>query len=195
MKKIILPVCLVALSTLAAKAQSFSVGVRGGINFSSISESGGSGGSYGTRTGFLLGGYTSIMFSSKMGIQPELFYSSAGATASDPTVGAITYKVDYISLPVFFRYNFNDMFHVLAGPQFSILASSKATAQGTTIDWQDYTSSSDVSAVLGLGGDFGPFNAGLRYCAGLTNVEKNSGGATATNSVIQIVAGYKFLGK
>jgi hypothetical protein len=195
MKKLLLPICLFLAGVNTANAQSFSIGARAGLNFANISESGSGSASYSTRTSFLLGGYLGIMFTEKMGLQPELFYSSVGASESNPSSGTTTLKLGYISIPVFFRYNFNDMFHILAGPQVGILASAKATNGGTTIDFKDYTNSSDFSAVIGIGLDFGPINAGLRYSAGLSNISKNSGGTTDKNNVLQLVAGYRLFKK
>lgn len=136
------------------------------------------------------------MFSGKIGIQPELYYNSVGAKEDDPTAGTTTLKLDYISVPVLFRYNFTDMIHLLVGPQIGILASAKAVNGGNSSDFKDSVNSSDFSGVVGLGADFGPFNAGLRYTTGLSNIAKNtSGGSDVKTSAFQIVAGYKLFGK
>jgi hypothetical protein len=134
------------------------------------------------------------MFTGSMGIQPELFYSSVGAKWPDSGSGVETIKTDYLTLPVFFRYNITDNFHLLAGPQFGILMSAKGTDNSGTQDIKSSLKSSDFSGVIGAGLDFGPINAGLRYNFGLSDINA-TGGGTIKNNVFQIVAGFKLFGK
>jgi hypothetical protein len=197
MKKLLLPVCLLLAGVINANAQGVAVGLRAGLNVAnqSISASGVSI-SPDSRVSFLVGGYAKIMFSGSMGIQPELFYSSIGAKWPSSGSGVQTIKTDYLTLPVFFRYNITDNFHLLAGPQFGILMSAKGTDNTGTQDIKSSLNSSDISGVIGAGLDFGPINVGLRYNFGLSNIEKNAtGGETIKNNVFQIVAGFKLFGK
>jgi len=136
------------------------------------------------------------MFSGKMGIQPELLYNALGAKDSDPTLGTITTKTNYLSIPVLLRFNVVPQVHLLAGPQFGILLSAKSTFNTGTIDIKDQVNSSDFGGVVGAGADFGPFNAGLRYNFGFSNIDKNAtGGYTVKNTVFQVVVGFKLFGK
>jgi hypothetical protein len=197
MKRLLLPICLLLIGVVMAKAQSIGFGARAGLNFANekISSSFGSV-SPSTRTIIMLGGYAKIMFTEKMGIQPELFYSGMGAKDSNPSSGTETYKTNYLSLPVFFRYNVTSQVHFLAGPQFGILLSAKYTDASGTTDIKSNFNSSDFAAVIGAGVDFGPLNAGLRYNFGLSNIAKNTtGGETVKNTLFQIVAGFKLFGK
>jgi len=192
MKKILFIVCLV-FAVAAANAQGFSVGVRGGLNFSKETVSGsGTNVSFDSRTSILLGGYAKIMLPGKIGIQPELFYSAMGAKQ-----GSDVERLNYLSLPVFFRYNVTDNVHFLVGPQISMLLSAKDIVSGQPDqDIKDQLNSSDFSGVAGIGVDFGPFNAGVRYTAGLSNIAKNTtGGFSVKNSAFQLVAGFKLFGK
>jgi len=197
MKKLLLPVVLLAAGVITANAQGVGVGLRAGLNLAnqSISASGVSV-SPDSRLGFFVGGYAKIMFSEKMGIQPELFYSSVGSKWPDAGSGVQTIKTDYLTLPVFFRYNITDNFHLLAGPQFGILMSASNKDNSGTNDIKNQLNSSDFSGVVGAGLDFGPINAGLRYNFGLSNIEKNApSGETVKNNVFQIVAGFRLFGK
>jgi len=195
MKKLLLPVCLLFAGVITAKAQGAAVGLRAGLNLAnqSISASGVSV-SPDMRVSFLAGIYAKIMVTGKVGVQPELFYSLMGAKWPDQGFGAETIKTDYLTLPVFFRYNVTDNFHLLVGPQFGILMSANGTDNSGTQDIKDQLKSSDFSGVVGAGLDFGPLNAGLRYNFGLSNIN-NSGGSTVKNNVFQIVAGFKLFGK
>jgi len=197
MKKLLLPVCLLLAGVITAKAQGVAVGLRAGLNLAnqSISASGVSV-SPDMRVSFLAGAYAKIMFTGKIGIQPELFYSSTGSKWPDQGFGASTIKTDYLTVPVFFRYGITDNFHLLAGPQFGILMSAQGTNNSGTQDIKDSFNSSDISGVVGMGLDFGPLNAGLRYNFGLSNISKDtSGGQSIKNNVFQIVAGFKLFGK
>jgi len=98
MKKLLLPFCLLLAGVVTSKAQGVAIGVRGGLNFSKETASGGGASiSLDTRTSFLLGAYAKIMFTGKIGIQPELFYSALGGKS-----GSDTQKLNYVSIPVFF---------------------------------------------------------------------------------------------
>jgi hypothetical protein len=196
MKKLLLPVCLLLAGVVTANAQGVAIGLRAGLNIAnqSISTSGVSV-SPDSRLGFLVGGYAKIMLSEKMGIQPELFYSSIGAKWPDSGNGVETIKTDYLTLPVFFRYNVTDNFHLLAGPQFGILMSAQGTDNSGSQDIKDFLNSSDFNGVIGAGLDFGPINAGLRYNFGLSNIQKDATQGTVKNNVFQIVAGFKLFGK
>jgi len=197
MKKLLLPFCLLLAGVVTTNAQGVAIGARAGLNLAnqSISSSGVSV-SPDSRLGFFVGAYAKIMVSDKIGVQPELFYSSVGSKWPDAGSGVQTIKTDYLTLPVFFRYNVTDNFHLLAGPQFGILMSASNKDNSGTNDIKDQLNSSDFSGVVGAGLDFGPLNAGLRYNFGLSNIEKNApSGETVKNNVFQIVAGFKLFGK
>jgi len=196
MKKLLLPICLLLSGVVTANAQGVAIGLRAGLNIAnqSISASGVSI-SPDSRVSFLAGAYAKIMVSDKIGVQPELFYSSIGAKWPDSGSGVETVKTDYLTLPVFFRYNVTDNFHLLAGPQFGILMSAKGTDNSGTQDLKDQLKSSDFSGVVGAGVDFGPINAGLRYNFGLSDINNSGSGSTIKNNAFQIVAGFKLFGK
>lgn len=195
MKKLLSVICMVVLAGTFAKAQDVSFGARGGLNFANISEkasNGATAGSYSMRTSILLGGYATIMFNDNMGLQPELFYSGYGAKESNPA-GDITLKLGYLSLPVFFRYNFNEQWHLLAGPQLGILMSAKAVQGGNSQDVKSNVNSSDFGLTVGVGADFDKINVGVRYNAGFSNLSKSSN-FTDKNNAFQLVVGYKLFG-
>ena len=197
MKKLLLAICFLLAGVIAVNAQSVSIGARAGLNIANekISSSSFSV-SPKSLASVMVGGYATIMFNDKMGIQPEVFYNAVGAKDDTGSSGTTTVKTNYLSVPVFFRYNVVPQFHLLAGPQFGILLSAKQTDNSGTTDIKDQLNSSDFGAVIGAGVDFGPFNAGLRNCFGISNISKStSGGYTVKNNVFQIVVGFKLFGK
>jgi hypothetical protein len=189
MKKLLSAICITVLVGTFAQAQNISVGARGGLNFATATfSSSGVTVAPSTRTGIMLGGYATVMFTDNFGLQPELFYLGNGYTS-----GGVTTKLNYLSLPVLFRYNITEMFHLLAGPQLGVLMSAKQTGGGATVDIKDAVNSSDFGISTGLGLDFSKFNAGVRYYAGLSNISKASG-ETVKNHAFELVVGYKLFG-
>ena len=204
MKKSV-PILLFLFSANILLSQSRSGGFRGGINLAqwklTVTYQGASASQTSdTKTGFLIGLFQTYMFNKNVGIQPEIFYNSNGSI-----LNGATFTTNYVSVPVFFRYNMSDQFHLLGGPQLSILASADCSVPGAgSGSIKEYVNSTDFGLVFGLGGDFGRFNLGVRYNLGLTGVFNssfnnlafgNSGiDAKFTNVGWQIVCGAKAFG-
>lgn len=131
-----------------------------------------------TKVGYLAGLYYTFMFNKNVGLQPELFYNSTGGILTSNSSGtstSITFTNDYVSVPVLFRYNMGEQFHLLVGPQLGILVSANGSVPGAgSANVKDYVNSTDFGMVFGLGGDFGKFNVGVRYNVGLTGIFNSS---------------------
>jgi len=198
--------------SVSVQSQTFSGGLRGGINFAqwkqNIQISSTQTGTISTalttdsRTGYLIGIYYTIMFSENVGLQPELFYNSVGSRS-----GSSSISINYASLPIFLRYNITNQFHLLGGPQIGYLISADgqntSPTGGATTNIKDNINSIDISGVFGIGVDLRKINLGLRYSIGLTNIIKNPTGSSqgfsfkqeVSNVGWQIVAGYKLFGQ
>jgi len=198
--------------SVSVQSQTFSGGLRGGINFAqwkqNIQISSTQTGTISTalttdsRTGYLIGIYYTIMFSENVGLQPELFYNSVGSRS-----GSSSISINYASLPIFLRYNITNQFHLLGGPQIGYLISADgqntSPTGGATTNIKDNINSIDLSGVFGIGVDLRKINLGLRYSIGLTNIIKNPTGSSqgfsfkqeVSNVGWQIVAGYKLFGQ
>ena len=186
MKKILLSLAIVAFSS-AAFAQ-LSGGIRAGLNFANAKttvdafdydDSGD------MKAGLQIGVYLVGNLSDKIAIQPELVYSSMGSKSDD--IG--DYDFSYISIPIFLRYNINEMINIHVGPQFGILAGADWDGE----DIKDDMKGLDTGLALGVGLDFGKFNAGARYYAGLANIS-DVDGYEVKNNAIQLVVGYRLFG-
>lgn len=196
MKKSILLV-IAAISFTLIQAQ-VNFGVKAGLNLANATGSDATGSS--TRANFHAGVLAQIPIVDALTVQPEAVYSAQGARVSfaDGSGGTIsgTHKLDYINVPVLFKYTSPSGFLVETGPQIGFLISAKASVNGITENEKDNFKSTDFSWAFGIG-FISLINIGIdaRYNLGLTNIENSSNnGSTGTvkNSVIQIGVFYLF---
>lgn len=197
MKKAFFVLTLVAFSGYGAVAQGISGGLKLGANFASQKFSGdGFDVSADGRTSLHGGFFLTVMVSETFGVQPELLYNSVGSKF-DFGGEDLVQQLDYLTVPVMFRYNPVPVFNIHAGPQFGFLLSAKAKMDGDSQDLKDGYKGLDVGVGIGAGVDL-PMGLGLsaRYVAGLVNVaEDDSGDASVKNSAVQISVTYKVFGK
>src|SRR5690606_23342981 len=116
--------------------------------------------------GIMAGAYLTAMFSDRVGIQPELVFSSMGSKDEDEG----KYKLNYIALPVLVRIQIIDQLHFLVGPQASFLMSANYEYESEEEDIKDFVKGLDFGAVFGVGADISRFNVGVRYGLGLSNI-------------------------
>ena len=169
MKKFFL-ILVSSISLTTAFAQDRAGGIRGGINLAQWKLTATSQGqsfntTFYSKSGFIAGLYQTVMITRTTGLQPEIFYNSNGTS-----LNGTTYSTEYISIPIFFRYNMTDRVHLLGGPQFSLLMS----ASGGSTNIKSFFNSTDFGFLFGLGADLDKFNVGVRYNLGLTNIVNSS---------------------
>lgn len=127
-------------------------GFRAGANFSHINFAKGSPPptvpinttwGAGITFGFLL----LVPLSEKFFIQPEYMFSQMGGEVkSSKTV----YKLNYFSMPVFLKYQLNERFSLMTGPQFDVLLNSKMKVNGSSTDITHDTEERSIGAVAGI---------------------------------------------
>jgi hypothetical protein len=209
MKKIILTISIAFFVVVNVSAQA-SIGVKGGVNFASIMGDTPNGLRY--RTAYNFGLVAEFETSSNTSIQPEISYSSQGFHFDGGLVGGINgpildednYKLDYLNIPIVFKYYINDEFSFETGPQVGFLLSSK-TENGTvdSDDLNDNLTTASFDFVVGFGYKFdNGFNLNARYVGGLTNIWKGYVKNPPPgywyydygkrNSVFQLTVGYYF---
>ncbi|UZO80255.1 PorT family protein [Aquimarina sp. ERC-38] len=110
MNKLLLFVLIVFLSLFVANAQDSRYGIRVGANLSSISSDDIEEDAEDARIGVAVGFFAEYYVTNHISIQPELQFSSQGNKAED-------LRVNYIQLPVIFKYNFNQVINLQLGPQ------------------------------------------------------------------------------
>lgn len=118
MRKSILIAFVLFIGLIAAQAQvKVSPGVRGGLNFSTLTNIEDNN----AKTDFYLGGLVNIKFNKYFSLQPELSYSRQGDEGREyfdnGSYRYVNYELNYITVGAVAKFNFNGSgFHVLAGP-------------------------------------------------------------------------------
>jgi len=206
MKKIILTLFIAAVTTVSVNAQA-SIGVKGGVSFASIM--GNTNSSVKFRTAYNFGIVAEIESSSSTSVQPEIIYSSQGLKWDGGRIGGVYFeadniKLDYLNIPIVFKYYINDEFPFETGPQVGFLLSSKA--ENGTVDGNDLSdnlTNASFDFLIGFGYKFdNGFNLNARYVGGLTNIWKGYVKNPPPgywyydygkrNSVFQLTLGYYF---
>lgn len=137
MKKVSLViVAFIALSQFA-KAQDnsstdnrdkFKFGLKAGLNFANVYDEEGEEFRADGKFGAVGGLFAAIPIGTYIGIQPELLISQKGFKATGMLLGTsyeYTHTTNYLDVPVYFAVKPSEFITLLAGPQFSYLASSK----------------------------------------------------------------------
>lgn len=186
MKKIILGALMMIGSFTQVQAQLVKFGIKAGANFANQTGNASiSGIEYDKEgiTSYHAGLVAEIKLLDKFAIQPELLYSTQGASYKN--VGKeFKNELGYISIPVLAKFYLSDAFSLEVGPQASFLLSEK-----DNVDFGDAkTFEFGVNAGLGFKITKSIFIQG-RYSLGLTEASKN---ADAKNSTFQLSAGFMF---
>jgi hypothetical protein len=214
---IVFVVCALGIVQFSFAQKLVEVGAKGGLNYSNLNLSK-DGRLYGTYyhagVGYHIGGYALINLK-KLSIQPELLYSYQVQYFTTPNYSNLKTALNYINIPIMFKYYLTGSLHIQAGPQLGILASSKgdlnqiqngnfAKLPILNQDLSSYLKSTDFSIAFGAGINL-PVNLNLsvRYTIGINDINKNSGGATfpgglepsfstayTRNQVFQVSIGY-----
>jgi len=144
-------------------------------------------------------------------IQPELLYMSKGSTTSynfgtglaTPGSGKLNFNLNYIELPILAVVNITRYINIHAGPYAAFLVNANVKNKSDNKFFDTYNDLNadnfqriDYGISGGIGLDFRPFIAGIRYDGSLRNLGKSglSGAITqeARNSALQIYLGVGF---
>ncbi|PIA79419.1 hypothetical protein BFR04_00785 [Gaetbulibacter sp. 4G1] len=184
MKKLLLVTAIVVFGLAHVNAQDVTFGIKGGLNFSTIT--GDNTSKDQTVTGFNFGVMSEIKISEKFSFQPELLYSGQGYDTGISTEGNIA--LNYLNIPLIGKYYVTKRLSLEAGPQIGFLLSTK----GGTKDYKDLFKTTDFGVNFGLGYKLdNGLNFGARYVLGLSNIN-DVGSLKNKNGVLQLSAGYFF---
>ena len=171
MKKYLLSAALLIVVSISAKAQ-FSLGVKGGIDFSKISTDNLKESSI---TGYQVGAFARV--GSALYLQPELYVSSAGGKfeSTDNTASA---KVRFTNLnvPLLVGHTFGTKdlnLRVMVGPVYTYaLSTNESFSENLDAAYHDFNKS-NVGFQAGAGVDISGITADLRYEGGLSKINSN----------------------
>jgi len=182
MKKYLLSIAILIVASISAKAQ-FSLGIKGGVNFSKINADNVSAS---TVTGYQAGLFGRIGGSTYL--QPEIYLGSQGGkfdfnysngANSATTSGKVTFTTLNVPLLLGERFGAKNLnFRIMAGPVYSYLMSKNESfinnVSNAPSDFGHYNNST-LGYQVGGGVDIGAITADLRYEGGLTRISPNYG--------------------
>lgn len=190
-------------------AQESSVGIKGGLNLSTISTDVGS--DKNLIPGFHLGVFNKFAFSETFALQPELLFSTKGLKINyDETAivdGETRFNTYYLDLPIYLVFNLSEAFQIQAGPYLSYLLSAKVKTDADVLGFFEIDTEKeldrknfnafDYGVSAGISFNLDPMVIGANYSMGLNPVAKENEPSRhmlgeGKNSVIQVFAAFKF---
>lgn len=185
MKKISLFVITALFSTVLFAQTNANIGLKGGINIASTTNS--EGDQSGSKVGLNAGLLAHIHITPEWALQPEIVYSSQGAKYTISN-GEHQLNLNYINIPLQLQYNFDNGFRLQTGPQVGFLVgvNDKLNGNETGNFTSDDFKTTDFSWTFGLGYlTYSGFGLDGRYNLGLSNIN-DFGTAKVKNSVFQL---------
>lgn len=159
------------------------VGVKGGVNLNKLD---GKNFDSDFELGYQLGGFAYYNFTDFLGIQGEVLFNQTNTKITDnyKDVFNDAFKKDktlnYISVPVLLRLNSEGLITVVAGPQFSFLASGNETVLNNS---KKLFKKTDFAFVAGAEVNIRPVTIFARYVWGFSDV--SDFGSKANSQQIQ----------
>ncbi|MFD2936972.1 porin family protein [Spirosoma flavum] len=160
------------------------IGLKGGLNASSLFYDSQGATNKNERIGFHVGVFAQAPVGEFFAIQPELLYMTKGASADYNVLGfngKNTFKLNYAELPVLATFKLGQAVELQAGPYVSYLLNSNVNSNGdfgtgTSAISRDNFNKVDYGIAGGLNIYFGKAFIGARYEQGLQQIA-NSGAA------------------
>src|SRR5882672_6157743 len=171
-KLLLLTIAGILFFVVKTQSQTTEFGLKAGLNISNLHSTVTN--SLDPRASVYVGGLAHIHLSKYFAIQPELDYSCQGATQNTDG-GDITWRLNYVNMPVLLQYMFDNGFRLQTGPQLGLLASAKRKAGGTITDIKNNYTTGDFSWSFG-GGYLFPSGLGIdaRYNLGINNINNTN---------------------
>lgn len=184
MKKSILVAIMLLSITTVLQAQSIRFGIKAGANFAN--QNGDTPPAFNSKesiTSYHAGLVSEIKLFENFAIQPELLYSTQGASYKNVDE-EFKNELGYLSIPLLAKFYLSKSLSLELGPQASFLLSDRKN-----VDFGDQKTF-ELAAVGGLGLNITKnLFIQARYGLGLTEASKN---ADIKNSTIQLSAGIMF---
>jgi len=173
MKKLILFTFLFTMITIGAKAQkTTNFGVKGGVNFASISTENHL--DPRSKTAIYLGALAEFSIGNKFSIQSEILYTRHFMNAYHVVYGGtfprMEFTLDYIQVPVLAKFYISKNISLELGPSYNILLNDKIVdISNNNASRSDFAKKDEFSGILGATYKFKKgFFTSVRYCKGLS---------------------------
>ncbi len=160
MKKITLLLTAALFTTAAFSQMDFNYGIKAGANFSTLTNKATNGSiSSGTsyKVGLRAGAFAELGVASGMALEANVLYNQMGGAVNfdiSGTVEKVNFNLDYITIPVNFKYSIPNVvgFSAFIGPQMSILMNAKPGKDIglTSSEFKNSFQSFDFAANLGV---------------------------------------------
>jgi hypothetical protein len=188
--KILITVLVLSLSTSAALAQGFKIGVKGGADIHKVD-----GQAFKDKFsyGYHLGGFADIGLTKKFGIQPEVLFSQVNVDTSENFSDVYAFnsvskvQLKYLKIPILLNYNPNPFVSLQLGPQFGVLIDQD---QSMLKNGRDAFSKGDFSMLGGLQLNISKLKIYGRYAVGLSNINDIDNQDKWKNQTIQLGVGF-----
>ena len=126
-----------------------------------------------SKTGLEGGLRAEFPIAGKLSLMPELIYSNYGSKL-ELDGEDLTYRMNYISLPILVKYSLPKRISIFAGPQIGFAIKAEQEYLGDKTDLKDDLKKSDLFAVIGAEIELGlGLSIGARYNHGLTKLDKD----------------------
>lgn len=175
-----------------AWTDNFQIGVRGGLNFATVT--GDDFDSPDSRTSFYAGLIAEAPLSDRVSLQPEVFYSGQGFDITDePNEIDAQFQLDYIQVPVLLKLYLIDGLNIQAGPQFGFKINEEIDFEPAE-DSGDFDTDAinDFDLQLSAGAEYKlgkSFFVQARYTYGLSEIIEDF---NVHNSVLSAGIGFMF---
>lgn len=199
MKKVILLAWALTFITsvgMTQKNNKILVGVKGGVNFSSVYDPHGDDFEVSPKFGLAAGAFFGLGIGEYTGLQSEILFSQRRFSASGTVLGApyqLTRTATYIDVPVFITVTPTEFLTIMAGPQYSYLTHEKNVFGNT--EFKDDETRKNILCFVG-GADINQEHFVISARVGwdiLSNTKKTQSTALSYKNVwYQFMLGYKF---
>ena len=190
MKKIIIAFLALVITTNLLYAQDAFIGIKAGTNLTKID---GQSFKDGYKMSFQGGLFMELDFNKKIGIQPEFLFSQV---QSENASGIIPYtfqnnevNLNYLSIPILFRYKVAKVLVLNVGPQYSFLLNKN---ENRVIGGTEAFKSSEFAMIGGAQLNFKYLRIYGRYAIGLNNINDLSESNKWKSQQIQFGLGFRF---
>jgi hypothetical protein len=118
------------------------IGLKAGVNISSIYDSRGDDLSNSARVGFAGGVFLSLPIGPYVGLQPEVLYSQKGFSGSG-NISVSSYKytrrVDFLDIPLLLQIKPSEHLFIVAGPMYSFLLNKRVEIKSGSVTLEQQT--------------------------------------------------------